>query len=442
MSADWSALTAWLRGKPDTVVVSWRELEDVVGGMPRSSIDHPAFWSGDRPHTRAWRAAGFELASRDPGRVVTFRRSGATPQPVSTARPAAVRTSRGTASGAATAGSTDRRRLILVSCAKTKAESPSAARDLYVSPRFRKARAYAEAADVPWFILSAEHGLVGPQEWLAPYERYLPDTPAAYRAAWGAWVAARLELLAGPLRGTSVEIHAGEAYVQPLTAPLHQRGAVIERPLRGLTSARWQGWYDQRASESGAGASHGAFTGDVTVFVVALADAALAMSPRDLGVTDRNALAGPGLYAWFVDEAGAADLSEGLGTRVEAGLVYVGQTGATRWPSGTPSGSTLWQRIGSQHLGGRRSSSTLRRTVGAILDRASGGEVPRDALSAWMNDHLRVHPVRVQDADTLGDLERQVVLRLDPPLNLEHVGESAARIRLTQLRTAVDPGLR
>jgi hypothetical protein len=41
------------------------------------------------------------------------------------------------------------------------------------------------------------HGSVPtPSEWLAPYERYLPDTPASYRSAWAAWVVARLDLLA------------------------------------------------------------------------------------------------------------------------------------------------------------------------------------------------------------------------------------------------------
>ena len=78
--------------------------------------------------------------------------------------------------------------LLLVACVKEKRSVPSAARDLYVSPLFRKERAYAERSGLPWFILSAEHGLLGPDEWIAPYERYLPDTPSAFRQAWGMWV--------------------------------------------------------------------------------------------------------------------------------------------------------------------------------------------------------------------------------------------------------------
>ncbi|MFZ0377041.1 MAG: hypothetical protein WCD11_18405 [Solirubrobacteraceae bacterium] len=37
----------------------------------------------------------------------------------------------------------------------------------------------------------------------------------------------------------------------------------------------------------------------------------------------------PGLYAWWVDAAGAVDVSEGLAGEVAAGLIYAGQAGAT-----------------------------------------------------------------------------------------------------------------
>ena len=103
--------------------------------------------------------------------------------------------------------------IVLVACVKSKGTRPAAAKDLYTSALFRKERAYAERAGVPWFILSAEHGLVAPDEWLAPYERYLADTTASYRLAWGGWVAARLDLLAGPLSDKVVEIHAGSTYL-------------------------------------------------------------------------------------------------------------------------------------------------------------------------------------------------------------------------------------
>jgi hypothetical protein len=123
--------------------------------------------------------------------------------------------------------------ILLVTCVKSKLTRPAAAKDLYVSELFKRERRYAEGRGLPWFILSAEHGLVGPDEWLAPYERYLSDTPPSYRAAWGPWVAERLDLLMGPLAGTSIEIHAGEAYLAALADHLMAKGAKLLTPSRG-----------------------------------------------------------------------------------------------------------------------------------------------------------------------------------------------------------------
>jgi hypothetical protein len=75
--ADYSRLTAALSARPGLVVtLSWAELDTIVGGLPRSAVDHyPQWWHGDRPNTRAWRAAGFELDAVEVGRWVSFRRT-------------------------------------------------------------------------------------------------------------------------------------------------------------------------------------------------------------------------------------------------------------------------------------------------------------------------------------------------------------------------------
>ena len=54
-------------------------------------------------------------------------------------------------------------------------------------------RTYAEASGRHWVILPAEHGLARPDDWLEPYERYLPDTAREYRRMWGDKVAKQLE---------------------------------------------------------------------------------------------------------------------------------------------------------------------------------------------------------------------------------------------------------
>lgn len=167
-----------------------------------------------------------------------------------------------------------------------------------------------------------------------------------------------------------------------------------------------------------------------------LADGTRAVAPADLAGLPPDRLDGPGLYSWFVDSEGAEELSRGLAREIKPGLLYVGQAGATRWPSGAPSGSTLRKRLVRQHTRGRRSASTFRRTLGAVLDEARGTTVTRAELTDWIHDHLAVVPLVVEDADTLGELEEQVVRQLEPPLNLDHSRPSDVRAQLRELRAA------
>ena len=62
-------------------------------------------------------------------------------------------------------------KLCLLSCVSSKANQPLPACDLYTSALFIKARAYAQSLGCPWFILSAEHGLVHPDKVIALYRR-------------------------------------------------------------------------------------------------------------------------------------------------------------------------------------------------------------------------------------------------------------------------------
>lgn len=315
---------------------------------------------------------------------------------------------------------------------KTKASAPAPAKDLYTSPGFRKSRAYAEARAVPWFILSAEHGLVAPDEWLAPYERYLPDTPAWYREAWGSWVVARLRLLAGDLRGRRVEVHASAAYVDAIRELLERQGALVLEPLAGLRQGERSSWYDAEAAAPQTSSSLSA-----EALAERLRDEALAITPADVRALDPGPLRVPGLYSWWVDNVGANDLSAGLDVPVAAGLIYAGLAGATRWPSGQASSNTLWSRINGMHLGSRHEFSTLRLTLGSILAEAHGwGRIDEAALTGWMEEHLRIVLVPFPDPDSLGQMEHDVLRLLDPPLNLSKVDGTELRARISVLRAA------
>lgn len=80
MAAQWRQLTEYLRRAGDQVSLTWSELDAIVGGLPASAVDHyPQWWHGDRPNTRAWRAAGYEATKIDVGVAVRFVRMHSTP---------------------------------------------------------------------------------------------------------------------------------------------------------------------------------------------------------------------------------------------------------------------------------------------------------------------------------------------------------------------------
>ncbi|GAB3488264.1 DUF6884 domain-containing protein [Flexivirga lutea] len=315
--------------------------------------------------------------------------------------------------------------VVLVGCVKTKLDHGAPAKDLYVSDYFAKMRNYAEASGRPWFILSAEHGLISPDEWLEPYERYLPDTSREYRTAWGEKVAQQLEQAVGSLPGLLVDIHAGAAYVESVEEALTPRGAHVLDQLRGLSFGRRLSWYLQHNGIGGPASS---------IVISQLRDDETARSLSDIIASGGADLRVPGMYSWWVDEVGAGDLTRGLGHPVQPGLIYAGLAGATR-SGGAASSNTLWGRIATMHLGKKHEFSTLRRSLGSILAEAQGQPtIDEGQLTRWMHAHLRVIPIPVVDVDTLDQLESEILKELDPPLNLAKVPKTPLRLRLSALR--------
>ena len=313
---------------------------------------------------------------------------------------------------------------VLVGCVRSKLPGGAPAKDLYTSHYFAKMRAYAEGTGRPWFILSAEHGLVSPDEWLEPYDCYLPEMSRDYRRAWGQKVASQLEAALGSLAGLTLDIHAGSTYVQSVQEAVEPLGAGVVAQLEGLSFGRRLSWYlQQGVPEAG-----------LEGIVSQLRDPSGPVSLGDLLATRGEHLGSPGMYSWWVDDAGAQDLSRGLGHPVSAGLVYAGLAGATR-SGGSSSSNTLWGRIATMHLGKRHEFSTLRRSLGSVL--ASAHDLPaidEVGLTQWMHAHLSVIAIPVDDPDILDDLETEILTELDPPINLAKVSKTPLRARLSALR--------
>jgi hypothetical protein len=116
---------------------------------------------------------------------------------------------------------------VLVSCVGQKAAQPCEARDLYTSDWFKKARAFCDALAAPWFILSAQHGLVPHKMIIEPYDFTLRDMDRDARERWGIAISDELEqrglwdrpgfILAGKLYRENV-------YARQLRAPLQGLG--------------------------------------------------------------------------------------------------------------------------------------------------------------------------------------------------------------------------
>jgi hypothetical protein len=184
---------------------------------------------------------------------------------------------------------------------------------------------------------------------------------------------------------------------------------------------------------------------EIELLGAALSNSSRAEAPATFPV-DARAAANPGLYSWWGDDDGRAVLASALEVDALPPLLYAGQAGATKWPSGKRSNATLRSRIGQQHIRGNARSSTFRLTLSTILlvefglTPAPGGRLTPDSnrvVSEWIAAHLRVAIVPFTDRDRLGVVEAAVVGRLDPPLNLDHCASSAIRSRLTELRRAL-----
>ena len=130
--------------------------------------------------------------------------------------------------------------LYLVSCVSKKKDKACPAKDLYISDWFRKARTYVESTGHPWFILSAEYGLVNPETVIEPYERTLNKMPVRERRAWAGQVIAQLR---GELGGVDrIVILAGARYREFIMPALTESVAEVEVPLEGLRIGEQLSW--------------------------------------------------------------------------------------------------------------------------------------------------------------------------------------------------------
>lgn len=137
--------------------------------------------------------------------------------------------------------------VILVGCVSQKIDVPAPAKDLYASDLWAKRRSYAEASGRPWFVLSAKHGVLHPDQVIEPYDVSLASASRSTLREWSDRVAPRLVELAQALGVRVLEVHAGDSYTPPaLVQRLADAGIAVERPLAGLRIGEQKAWYLDR----------------------------------------------------------------------------------------------------------------------------------------------------------------------------------------------------
>jgi uncharacterized protein DUF6884 len=132
--------------------------------------------------------------------------------------------------------------IYLVSCVSSKLSRAAPAGELYVSPWFKKARALVLAKRAPWFILSAEHGLVRPDVVVTPYEKTLNTISVGERRAWAKRVMQQMDTDLPAADG--VVILAGARYREFLLDYLKARFAKVELPMEGLKIGEQLHWLE------------------------------------------------------------------------------------------------------------------------------------------------------------------------------------------------------
>lgn len=351
---------------------------------------------------------------------------------------------------------------------------PAPSREIFRSEDFQSARLRAQARGARWYVLSAEHGLLDPAEWVSPDSRALGNLSPQFRQVWAEWVLVRLESLEGAVDGRRVHVIAPHAYVGPLAAVLQDAGAEVsvggpersddltavrDRPRPPLASQpdpvsqRARGGSDAmrvpsttdepvRAGSVRAGpvplvsAAVPADQDDplldddeVSVVVRHLGDGAGAVAPDRLDAIQEV----PGLFAWHVDADGARMLNRSLMLPVGAGVLHVGHAGALgRWPDAVHSLRHLVQDV---QLQGRSRSSMFRAGLAIVLSEPLAmSSLDDPALTDWMRRHLRVVTWPTAERDSIHALAHRVVAALEPPLNVDHLRAGEMRRRLAELR--------
>lgn len=294
--------------------------------------------------------------------------------------------------------------LCLVSCVGQKGRSPAPAKDLYLSDWFIKARRVVEREGWRWFVLSAKHGLLDPEEQVAPYEKTLNTMSADERRSWASEAWQALEPHLAGVR--SVVFFAGQKYREHLEPRLRDLGIEVRVPMEGLRIGEQRAWLKCRLDDPMTRGSGSSRVADTVRFYELLGRIEERVCGRRILAECDGSMDWPKRGVYFFFEEGEERGGSGAGDRV----VRIGTHALTE-----NSKTTLWERL-RQHrgnedgCGGNHRGSIFRLLVGVSLARRGDCVLP----PSWGNGSdpgaaaRRLGATRAEVTEAEADLERRV----------------------------------
>lgn len=117
--------------------------------------------------------------------------------------------------------------IALISCSSLKTEYAAPAKDLYRGHMFLMAKKIIEHKKYPWFILSAKHGLLKPDDFIEPYNLSLKSMTKNQREKWAYCVNQKLKIINN--KNEKILVFAGELYLNAV------QGFEVINPIKGLS---------------------------------------------------------------------------------------------------------------------------------------------------------------------------------------------------------------
>jgi hypothetical protein len=133
-----------------------------------------------------------------------------------------------------------RESIAFISCVGKKKPRRAKAKDLYQSDWFKKARRYVEQNEMSWYILSAEYGLVHPDDLIDPYEKTLNKMNLNKRKQWAQMISDEIVENIPP---SKIVFFAGWKYREFLSEILRENGYLIEIPLENMPIGKQLSWF-------------------------------------------------------------------------------------------------------------------------------------------------------------------------------------------------------